>query len=117
MFKGKESKTVTKNSKATINKTFVGQQPKIFNREKQEYAQLMKFIAISKQIIDENFSVDKIAEKVYQWLKKYYKNKEKVLLKLNNQEQKILLNNLKKSDSEECKRLASIIEIETRISK
>jgi len=90
------------------------ERPGIFNREKKEYDQLKRILAISKQLAEENLKSDRIAEKIYARLKKYYGNRGKVLLKLNSRELNTLIRNLNESDTEESKTLASIIEIETK---
>ncbi len=90
------------------------ERPGIFNREKKEYAQLKRILAISKQLAEENLKSDRVAEKIYVRLKKYYGNRGKVLLKLNSRELNTLIRNLNESDIEESKMLASIIEIQAK---
>ncbi len=114
MVEEKKSEKIMKNLKKGESTIPASRRQNFFEREKQELTQLKKMANVSKKIAGESFRIERTAEKMYARLKKYYKNRGKVLIKLNHKELKILLRNLNDSNLEECRSLASIIEIEAK---
>ncbi|HDP69938.1 MAG TPA: hypothetical protein ENN38_03895 [Actinobacteria bacterium] len=115
MFKRK-GKSLKKNGVAIDSFVSGHVRPGLFQRERQEYAQLKKYLKILKRILEDKLKTDRVVEKTYERLKRYYNRKGKILFKLNFCELNMFLKCLKSADSKDCEKLAAIIEIQSKQS-